>query len=175
MGTCSLSGRLGGRDQAALHLHPLALAKLPGTPGASPPTLESRSSAPPAPRPPLLAGQSPLAPSRSPRACDSGGTLGSRARRRGRATAVSVVPRAGWGFPESPPAGAFLGFSGLQSISPNSWGRTFPAVCGVPCPFPLRVSLEQKSMQMQSPAVGRWAQEQGRPAPRFAGAQLSKP
>lgn len=36
------------------------------SPGASPRTLESRRSALPAPRPPLLAGPSPLAPSRSP-------------------------------------------------------------------------------------------------------------
>ncbi|KAL1772642.1 hypothetical protein HispidOSU_028287, partial [Sigmodon hispidus] len=71
-------------------LHPLGRAKLPGTPGASLRTLESRRSAPPALRPPRLAGRSTVAPSprrAPPRACGSRGTLGSRARRRGRARA----------------------------------------------------------------------------------------
>lgn len=66
MGTCRCTGRAcwrAGRGGPP-PLHPLALAKLPGTPGASTRTLESRRSALPAPRPPLLAGWSRLAPSR---------------------------------------------------------------------------------------------------------------
>lgn len=68
MGTCRGTGRAGWRAGPGRPppLHPLVLAKLPGTPGASPRTLESRRLALPAPRLPLLAGRSLLAPSRSP-------------------------------------------------------------------------------------------------------------
>lgn len=93
------AGRAGGRDGAALHL---------STPSQSCPGLPERR------RGRWRAGarlcllrvlRCWLAEARSPRraptrACDSSGTIGSRARRRGRATVVSAVRGAGWGFPE---------------------------------------------------------------------------
>lgn len=154
-----------GRDWAAPPPPPPGLAKLPGTSGASLRTLESRHLSPPALSPPPLTGRSPVASSLRgpPRACGSRRTLGSRARRRGRARAVSAVRGEGWEFP----AGTFSGFSGLLS-SPNSRDGTF-----LPYVWHTLLALahqEQKSMLMQKPGCiglgcGLVGRVQGLPAP----------
>lgn len=144
MGTCR--GTEPGGTGPPRHLHPPpGLAKLPGTPGASLRTLESRRSSPPALRPPPLTGRSPVAPSLrgSPRACGSRRTLGSRARRRGRARAVSAVRGEEWEFS----AGTFSGVLWSLVLSKLP-GRNFPPLCVA---YLALAHQEQKSMLMQKP------------------------
>lgn len=177
VGTCRRTGRAGpGRLSTP---NPSPWQSCPGLP-ARRRTLQSRRWAPPAPRPPLLAGRSPAAPSRSPaRACGSGGTLGSRALRRGRARAVSAVRGAGWGFPEPPLAGAFSGFSALLS-SPNSGDRIILTTGGVPCSSPLSGKPKSNADSKARPhrpwllADGPGAGTASSTALCFAGALLSK-
>lgn len=176
MGTCR--GTEPGGTGPPRHLHPPpGLAKLPGTPGASLRTLESRRSSPPALRPPPLTGRSPVAPSLRgpPRACGSRRTLGSRARRRGRARAVSAVRGEEWEFS----AGTFSGV--LWSVScPLQTPRTelSSPMCGVPCPCPPRANINADAKarlhRLWLRAGGQGAGTRSSTTLRFAGALLSK-
>lgn len=122
------AGRAGGRDGAVLHLStPSPSQSCPGLPerrrgrwraGARLCLLRVLRR--------WLAGA--RSPRRAPpRACDKSGTIGSQARRRGRATAVSAVRGAGWGFPEPPLAGAFLRVLWSPIYFSKLPGRNFPS------------------------------------------------
>lgn len=161
MGTCR--GTESGGTGPPRHLHPLDWQSCPG--------LQERRcgrwragarSSPPALRPPPLTGRSPVAPSlRGPqRACGSRRTLGSRARRRGRARAVSAVRGEGW---------EFFWQASLVSCPLQTPGTELSSpMCGVLCPCPPRAKINADAKaQLHRPALaaGLVGRVQGLPAP----------